>query len=70
MKRAAAEAIAGLVTSAELKRGTIVPSPLDRRVGFAVALATAGPPKKPASSVSKLDEAELIKRIKSNLNWK
>ena len=39
MKRAAAEAIAGLVSSEELSKEKIVPAALDKRVAFAVAEA-------------------------------
>jgi malate dehydrogenase (oxaloacetate-decarboxylating) len=70
MKRAAAEAIAALVTQADLKRGKIVPSALDRRVGYAVALATARAALKTGVARIKLDDAALAKKIKANLSWK
>jgi malate dehydrogenase (oxaloacetate-decarboxylating) len=41
MKIAAAEAIAGLVSDAELNPGYIIPAPFDERVGKAVAAAVA-----------------------------
>jgi len=67
MKLAAANAIASLVTPAELKKGVIIPSPLDRKVGEAVAIATAKAAIKSGVARKGLDEAELVKRIRENL---
>ncbi len=70
MKRAAAEAIAGLVAPRDLARGVIVPSPLDRRVGLAVALATAKAAMRSGVARFKPDEAALAKTIRRHINWK
>jgi malate dehydrogenase (oxaloacetate-decarboxylating) len=70
MKRAAAEAIAALVRPRDRARGAIVPSPLDRRVGLAVALATARAAQKTGVARLSLSEAELAKKIKTHLSWK
>jgi len=67
MKLAAANAIASLVTPAELKKGVIIPSPLDRKVGEAVAIATAKAAIKSGVARKGLNEAELVKRIRENL---
>jgi malate dehydrogenase (oxaloacetate-decarboxylating) len=70
MKRAAAEAIAALVTPKELAKGKIVPSPLDRRVGLAVALATARAAQKTGVAQLALGEKELERKIRENISWK
>ncbi|MBN1522848.1 MAG: NADP-dependent malic enzyme [Spirochaetales bacterium] len=67
MKRAAAEAIAALVGPDELKKGIIVPSPIDRAVGEAVALATAKAAIKSGVARLVFEETELIKIIRNNL---
>ncbi|HWA32393.1 MAG TPA: malic enzyme-like NAD(P)-binding protein, partial [Candidatus Paceibacterota bacterium] len=41
MKLSAARAIAALVSGKELKKGTVIPNPLDKRVARAVARAVA-----------------------------
>jgi len=70
MKRAAAETIAALVSRKALARGIVVPSPLDRRVGAAVAFATARAAIASGVARSPLDDAALRKKIKMNMNWK
>jgi len=67
MKLAAATAISSLVTAAELKKGMIIPSPLDRKVGEAVAIATAKAAMKTGVAGISLDEAGLFKKIRENL---
>ncbi|RPJ09712.1 MAG: NADP-dependent malic enzyme [Spirochaetaceae bacterium] len=67
MKLAAANAIASLVTPAQLKKGMIIPSPLDRRVGKAVAYATAKAAMKTGVARLTLSDAELAKKIGENL---
>jgi malate dehydrogenase (oxaloacetate-decarboxylating) len=70
MKRAAAEAIASMVSKRELAHGKIVPSALNRRVGFRVALATAKAAL--ASGVARITvtDSELEKKIRQNLKVK
>jgi malate dehydrogenase (oxaloacetate-decarboxylating) len=70
MKRAAAEAIALLVTPKELAKGKIVPAAIDRRVGFAVALATARAAQLSGVTRFTLSDADLKKKIRQNLIWK
>jgi malate dehydrogenase (oxaloacetate-decarboxylating) len=67
MKIAAAYAIADMVSSEELEKGTIMPSPLDKNVGLNVALSVAKCAINSNIAANKLTARELEKNIKEKL---
>lgn len=67
MKLAAAEAIAKMVSKRGLSRGIVVPSPLNRNVGFHVALASAEAAMTSGVARFPLDKKKLVEKIRRNL---